>query len=384
MSVTLTIDGERITTSEDITILEAARSAGIHIPTLCHHPDLSNVGACRMCVVEVEGSRGLQTACTTPVGDGMVVQTNTESVRQARKFVLEMLLSDHPNDCMTCEANGDCELQDLVYDYGLEWSEHGGIRHSYEIDPDPNPFVFVDRNKCILCGRCIRACQELQNRDVWSFANRGFETKLVAGADEPMLDARCESCGHCVAYCPTGALYDKMSLGKGRANQVEKVRTTCAYCGVGCTFDLNVRNGEIVRVTAPEDAPVNGMSLCVKGRYGYDYIHHPDRLERPLVRAKWLEGVEEQIDSGAWTIHDQAEGGPPGDKTLTPDSFIETDWDTALDLTAQKFADVKAESGGDAFAMLASAKCTNEENYLFSKFTRQLMMTNSIDHCARL
>jgi len=390
MSVTLTINGERVTAPKDSTILEAARSAGIYIPTLCHHPDLSNVGACRMCVVEVEGSRGLQTACTTPVRDGMVVQTETETVRQARKFTLEMLLSDHPNDCMTCEANGDCELQDLAYDYGVEWSEHGGARHSYDINPDPNPFILVDRNKCILCGRCVRACQEIQNRDVWNFANRGFETKLVAGADQLMLDADCESCGHCVAYCPTGALFDKMSLGKGRANQVEKVRTTCAYCGVGCNFDLNVRNGEIVRVTAAEDAPVNGVSLCVKGRYGYDYIHHTDRLERPLVRAKWLEDVEEQVESGAWSIYDDAgddaitEEGPAGEATLTPDSFIETDWETALDLTARKFADVKAESGPDAFAMFASAKCTNEENYLFSKFTRQLMMTNSIDHCARL
>ena len=383
MSVTLTINGESVTAPDGSTILEAARSADIDIPTLCHHPDLSNVGACRMCVVEVEGAKGLQTACTTPARDDMVVWTNSETVRQTRKFTLEMLLSDHPNDCMTCEANGDCELQDLVYDYGVEWGEHGGTRHQYEINPDPNPFIAVDRNKCILCGRCVRACEEIQNRDVWNFASRGFETKLVAGADQLMLDARCESCGHCVAYCPTGALFDKMSLGKGRVNQVEKVRTTCAYCGVGCNFDLNVRNGEVVRVTAAEDAPVNGVSLCVKGRYGYDYIHHPDRLKRPLVRAKWLEGVEQQLEKDTWAIYDGADAGED-ESTLTPDSFIETDWDTALDLTAQKFADVKAEDGPDGFAMFASAKCTNEENYLFCKFTRQLMMTNSIDHCARL
>jgi formate dehydrogenase alpha subunit len=325
--------------------------------------------------------RGLQTACTTPISEGMVVETNNDTVRKTRKFTLEMLLSDHPNDCMTCEANGDCELQDLAYDYGVEWGEHGGRRHSYEIDPDPNPFIFIDRNKCILCGRCVRACQEIQNRDVWSFASRGFETKLVAGADQPMLDANCESCGHCVAYCPVGALFDKMSLGKGRANQVEKVRTTCAYCGVGCSFDLNVRDGEVVRVTAAEDAPVNGKSLCVKGRYGYDYIHHPDRLKRPLIRAKWLCGVAEQVESGTWRVYN---GAGDDDPLIDPESFIETDWDTALDITAHKFAEVKAESGPDAFAMLASAKCTNEENYLFSKFARQLMMTNTIDHCARL
>ncbi len=281
-----------------------------------------------------------------------------------------------------CQSEGACELQRLAVEYGVEEPTSQGKVQRYEINSDPNPFVFVDRNKCILCSRCIRACQEIQNRDVWSFANRGFETKLVAGADQSMLDARCESCGHCVAYCPTGALFDKMSLERGWTSCVEKVRTTCVYCGVGCSFDLNVRDGEVIRVTAAEDAPVNGMSLCVKGRYGYDFIHHPDRLVRPLVRARLLEDVEARIADGAWSIYDR--DGEEAEPSLTPDSFVQTDWDTALNLTARKFADVKAESGGDGFAMLASAKCTNEENYLFSKFTRQLMMTNSIDHCARL
>ncbi len=282
-----------------------------------------------------------------------------------------------------CQANGMCELQDLAAEYGVPEPTSDGECQRYEIDSDPNPFVFVDRNKCILCSRCIRACEEIQNRDVWSFANRGFDTKLVAGADQPMLDARCESCGQCVAYCPTGALFDKMSVGQGWLGEAEKVRTTCAYCGVGCSFDLHVRDGEIVRVTSAEDAPVNGLSLCVKGRYGYDFIHHPDRLERPLVRARLLDDVEERVESGVWQVHDGARDGQ-NPVTIDPDSFIETDWDTALDLTAEKFASVKAESGPDAFAMLASAKCTNEENYLFSKFTRQLMMTNSIDHRPRL
>ncbi len=378
MDVRLTINGREVTAPQGSTILEAARLAGIYIPSLCHHPDLTNVGACRMCVVSVEKARGLQTACTTPIAEGMVVDTESEEARETRKFILEMLLTDHPNECMTCEVNGDCELQDLVYDYGVEWPQHEGFRHSYEIDPDPNPFVRIDRNKCILCGRCVRACAEIQNRDVWNFAQRGFETKLVAGADQTMLDANCESCGQCVAYCPVGALYDKMSMGMGRASQVVKVRTTCSYCGVGCTFDLNVRDGRIVRVTSAEDAPVNGLSLCVKGRYGYDYVHHPDRLTHPLVRAKWLEGVEGRVESGDWRVagsHDAA---------IDDETLIETDWDTALDVVAGKLADVKATRGPDALAMLASAKCTNEENYIFNKFSRQILGTNAIDHCARL
>jgi predicted molibdopterin-dependent oxidoreductase YjgC len=378
MNVTLTINGRRVAAPEGSTILEAALLAGITIPTLCHHPDLSNVGACRMCVVSVDNARGLQTACTTPATEGMVVNTESDEARETRKFVLEMLLTDHPNDCMTCEANGDCELQDIVYDYGVEWPQHTGTRHSYEIDPDPNPFVFIDRNKCILCGRCVRACSEIQNRDVWNFAQRGFKTKLVAGADQFMLDARCESCGQCVAYCPVGALHDKMSLGLGRPNQVAKVRTTCSYCGVGCTFDLNVRDGKVVRVTSSEDSPVNGLSLCVKGRYGYDYVHHPDRLTRPLVRSKWLSGVEERVEAGDWRAHN------PDSPISEPEALVETDWDTALDLVVDKFTEVKNQHGNDALALMASAKCTNEENYLFNKLTRQILGTNNIDHCARL
>lgn len=384
MSVTLTINDQRVNVPEGSTILEAAQSVGIKIPTLCHHPDLENVGACRMCVVSVEGARSLQTSCTTPVSEGMVVDTESEAARQTRKFVLEMLLSDHPNDCMTCEVNGECELQDLVYDYDIEWPEHQGTRHTYPVDPDPNPFILIDRNKCILCGRCVRACNEIQNRDVWNFAQRGFETKLVAGADQLMLDARCESCGQCVAYCPVGALYDKMSAKLGRPNQVERVRTTCAYCGVGCTFDINVRDDEIVRVTSTAEAPVNGLSLCVKGRYGYDYVHHPDRLTRPLVRAQWLPDVADRVAEGEWRVYATEENTTPDAEAIGPDTLIETDWDTALDMVAQKMATVKSESGGDALAVLASAKCTNEENYLFNKFTRQVLGTNNIDHCARL
>jgi predicted molibdopterin-dependent oxidoreductase YjgC len=418
MAINLTINDQRVVAQEGATILEAARAAGIRIPTLCHHPDLTTVGACRLCVVTVEKARGLQTACTTPVFNGMVVHTESPEARDTRRFVLEMLLTDHPNECMTCEVNGACELQDLVYEYNVPWPAHDGARHHYEVNPDPNPFVFIDRNKCILCGRCVRACAEIQNRDVWAFAQRGFKSKLVAGADQHLLDARCESCGQCVAYCPTGALYDKMSVGQGRAGQITKVRTTCSYCGVGCNFDLNVRDGKIIRVTSAPEAPVNGMRLCVKGRYGYDYVHHPDRLKRPLVRARWLDPVQverrtangewrmadgtSQLTNREWQMGDGPAGGlegkgrrkhdqKPSAASRTPSAiahqsspWVEVDWDTALDVVARKFAEFKSESGGDALAVLTSAKCTNEENYLVNKLARQVLGTNSIDHCARL
>lgn len=402
MTVTLTINGQRVAAVEGSTILEAAHGAGIRIPTLCHHPDLSNVGACRMCVVSVERARGLQTACTTPALEGMVVNTESEDARTTRKFVLHTLLTDHPNDCMRCEVNGACELQDLVYEYDVPWPDHNGARHAYPIDPDPNPFIFIDLNKCILCTRCVRACAEIQNRDVWAMSSRGFKSKLVAGADQNLLDAQCESCGQCVSYCPVGALYDKMSVGKGRASQVTKVRTTCSYCGVGCNYDLNVRNGKIIRVTSASDAPVNGRALCVKGRYGYDYVHHPDRLTRPLVRAKWLNAgqLAEKLANGEWQTkiltasqpkkrkgkadNSKALGVLGGEEAVTPAEFIAVDWDTALDVVTRKWVQVNAESGGDAFAVLTSAKCTNEENFLVNKLTRQVLATNSLDHCARL
>jgi NADH dehydrogenase/NADH:ubiquinone oxidoreductase subunit G len=337
MTVTLTINGRKVTAPEGSTILEAARQAGLYIPTLCYHPDLSTVGACRLCVVSVEKARGLQTACTTPVFEGMVVNTESDEARRTRRFVLEMLLTDHPNDCMKCEANGDCELQDLVYEYQVEWPAHSGARHTYEINPDPNPFIWIDRNKCILCGRCIRACAEIQVRHVWSFAYRGFKSKLVAGADQSMLEARCESCGQCVAYCPVGALYDKMSLGSGRIGQIEKVRTTCPYCGVGCNFDLNVRDGRVIRVTSASDAPVNGRALCVKGRYGYDFIHHPDRLTRPRVRRYLLEGGRKLKPLGPQSAlrHPQLD-------------WVEVDWDTALDVTARRLDEIRDRHGPDS------------------------------------
>jgi formate dehydrogenase major subunit/formate dehydrogenase alpha subunit len=296
------------------------------------------------------------------VADGLIVSTQSERVMRSRRKTLELMLANHPNDCMTCDMSESCELQDLVYEHQVSLPRWGAKGTRYAADSDPNPFVRVDFNKCILCRRCVLACGEIQCRSVWGVAYRGFDEQIVAGAGVTMLDARCESCGQCSAYCPTGALSDKMSHGLGRAHQVVKVTSTCTYCGVGCQFDLNVRDGRVIRVTSNPDAPVNGMALCVKGRYGYDFIHHPDRLLKPRVRKYLVEGKPK----------------------VKGDEWVEVDWDTALEIAARKLRETRDTHGGDSVGLLTSAKCTNEENYMMNKLARQVMGTNNIDHCARL
>ena len=361
--VNVTIDGKTMQAEEGQPILKVAQAANLHIPTLCYHRDLTPTGNCRICVVEVEKQRFLQAACVFPVAEGMVVHTRSERVVKSRQGTLQLMLANHPQDCLICDAGGSCELQDLAYEYQVSVPEWGSKGTRYRVDSDPNPFVRVDFNKCILCRRCVLACAEVQGRNVWGVAYRGFDEQIVAGAGVTMLAARCESCGQCVAYCPTGALSDKMSHGIARAHQVKKVMTTCTYCGVGCQFDLSVKDGRVIGVTSNPDAPVNGMALCVKGRYGYDFIHHPDRLTKPRVRRYLLDGAPRPLDRGEW---------------------VEVDWDTALKVVARKLRETRDTFGGDSIGLMTSAKCTNEENYLMNKLARQVFGTNNIDHCARL
>src|SRR5713226_7483077 len=282
---TVTINGQKLEAASGHTVLEAARQANIVIPTLCHHPDLSVDGSCRLCLVEVEGQSAQMAACTLPVSEGMVVQTETPTLAESRKFVLEMLLRRYADS--SSSTSDETEFMHWVRRYGASFPEPGS-RLVHPVDSDPNPFVRVDLNKCILCTRCVRACAEVQGRFVWNVGYRGDESKIIAGLDTTMLEARCESCGACSAYCPTGALDDKMSVGLGKPNRI--VPTTCTYCGVGCGLNLNVRDSRVIRVTSNPAAPVNGMALCVKGRYGYDFIHHADRLQRPRVRRYLLSG----------------------------------------------------------------------------------------------
>ncbi len=373
--VNITINGTKLQAQMGQTVYEAAAAAGLDIPVLCHHPALPPEGACRVCLVEIEKQRNLQPACTYPVTEGMVVCTHSPKALAARKFALELIISDHPLDCMTCEATGDCRLQDLAYEYNVKGTEFaGGRQHKYAID-DPNPFIQVDRNKCILCRRCVRACNYINGVEAISVVYRGFNAKIAFGIDSTMEDSPCEFCGSCVEVCPVGALWPKMSLGKGRAYQLRQVDTVCSYCGVGCKLTLHLRGNEIVNVTGADGAANHGFT-CVKGRFGYDYVNHTDRLSKPLVRRYLLEDKPKP--------HAHAVNTGNG-HTPDPDmEWVEASWDQALGLVARKWVATKNTYGGDAFTALCSARCTNEENFLAAKLTRQLMETHSIDHCARL
>jgi len=359
--VRVTIDDKTIEVQDGTTVLQAARQAGITIPTLCDHPNLTPYGGCRLCVVEVEGARLPQASCTLPVNNGMVVRTESPALAESRQAVLSLLLSNYVDSGESDQ--GETELTRWVKHYDAHPPAGLTPKARYPVNSDPNPFVSVDLNKCILCSRCIRACAEVQGRFVWGLAERGFDTHIVAGADATMLEARCESCGACAAFCPTGALSDKLSIGLGHPDKL--VRTTCTYCGVGCQFDLNVKDNRIIRVTSSPDAPVNGMALCVKGRYGYDFVHHPDRLKKPKVRQYLLDGRQRTKDEGRG-------------------EWVEVDWETALNITARQLRATRDTYGADSIGVLTSAKCLNEENYLMNKFARQVIGTHNLDHCARL
>ncbi len=359
--INLQVDDKSVSIKEGSTILQAAELAGIPIPTLCHHPILSNVGACRLCVVEVEGARTLVPACAYPVAENMKVKTNTERVKKARKLVIDLLLSAHPLDCLTCEKNGNCELQKYAYEFGIEKSSFDGEKYNFPIDQS-NPFIVRDYNKCILCGRCIRICDEIQGNNVVDFAYRGFKTIVSTAFNKKLTEANCAFCGQCISVCPVGALTEKNSRWKGREWELKKVTTICSYCGVGCQIDLNVKDNKIIKVTPSASNTVNNISLCAKGKFGFEYIQTQDRLKQPLIRKN---------------------GTSKGESSSLND-FVETTWESALDTIAKKLTNIIDQYGSDSIGILSSAKCTNEENYLMQKFARAIIGTNNIDHCARL
>ncbi len=347
------IDGREIEFNPGQTVYQIAKSAGIYIPVLCHQEQVKPVGACRICMVEVEGARSLLAACSLPASNGMVVSTNTERVLNVRRIIVEMLMTQGHHNCITCESSGNCVLQDLAYELGME-APRFGEPSSMLASETGNEMIVRDMNKCVLCGLCVRACNEIQVNLVLDYTGRGSYSKVGPPFGLRYEESNCVFCGECVRVCPVGALYEKQGRFRGRFKDLIKVRTTCSYCGVGCQMDVCTKDDKIIKVTTDRDgmpAP-NFGSLCIKGRFGYDYVQHPDRLTKPLIRRDG--------------------------------ELKETTWDEAIAFVAEKLRSIKEEHGADAIAGLASARCTNEENYIFQKFLRAVVGTNNVDHCARL
>jgi NADH dehydrogenase/NADH:ubiquinone oxidoreductase subunit G len=377
--VTLKIDDKKVTVRKLSTILDAARKLDIPIPTLCHHPELSPFGGCRLCLVEIKDSPKPVASCTTFAKEGMEVITTSPRLEKLRKTTLELILSDHPKDCMVCERAGDCKLQELAYFYGIRENRFEGERRIYT-KKDNNPFVERDMEKCILCGKCVRICDEIQGVGAIDFAYRGIKTKICPPFEK---DLDCEFCGQCVAVCPTGALTGKMWAQKGRQN-LKEVDTVCPYCGCGCNITLHVWRNKVRRVSSKEDT-INEGWLCAKGRFGYGFIHSPDRLTKPLIRIAPKENVEFMMQQTNPPLTKRGRGGITNSSFIPhPSSFFkEVSWDEAFDYIAKRLKEIIVTHGHDAVGGLSSARCTNEENYLFQKFMRAVMVTNNIDHCAR-
>jgi formate dehydrogenase alpha subunit len=342
--VTLTIDGVQVSVAPGTMILEAAEKAGIRIPTLCHNKRLMPFGACRICVVQQKGRRGLSPSCFTPVRHGMEVLTNTPEVIKARKIQLQLILISHPLECPVCDAGGQCQLQNLVYEYGVAENPFEGEKANLPTD-HVSPFIERNLNRCILCGMCVRIDDEVVGANELSFIGRGWKTKIGTDFDRPM---NCEFCGQCVSVCPVGALNDRIFLHKARVWDLKETHTTCAYCGVGCTLTVGTRDSRILRVRADENLGINQGNLCVKGRYGWEYVHSRERLTSPLIKKDG--------------------------------SFVKASWEEAIGLVAQRFQEIKAQKSGAALAGLGSSRLTNEELYLYQKFMRGVLGTNHIDH----
>jgi len=372
----IVINGQEFSFTQGETILQVAQRNGFDIPTLCYLKGASPTGACRICLVEVEGAENLVASCATPAAPKMVVRTETSRVINSRRTNIEVLLASGQHNCLVqdlsmdswtdfqlrsmaakehkdlCPAYGECRLQDLAVRYQVKTNHFAPAEVSKPIE-SVNPFIVRDFSRCILCGRCVQACNEVQVNNAINFEYRGRESRIVTEGDRPLKDSDCVFCGECVQVCPVGALIPKADLYSERSSaEIRKVRTICSYCGVGCQLYLHVRDNKVIKVTGVEDVGPNFGSLCVKGRFGYDFIHDPKRLKTPLIK----------------------ENG----------KFREGSWDEALDLVAEKLTQIKEESGPDSIMVLSSARITNEENYLAQKFTRAAIGTNNIDHCARL
>ncbi len=346
--VSLTIDGIKVSLEKGSTILDAAQKKKVYIPTLCHYPELTRFGACRLCLVEVEGFRKLVAACTTPATEGMVVHTVTPEINDMRKTVVELLLLHHPLDCLTCDRGGDCELQKLAFTLRVTGDRFGFKTEEYPVD-DTNLFIQRNFKKCVLCGRCVRVCDETRNVGALGFYERGFST--VIGYPYNKL-VNCEYCGQCLSVCPVGALICKLSAYEARPWQVEKQRSICAYCGCGCSLYLEHKKNNLVKVSSEYGMGANNGLLCVKGRFGYDFVGSEKRLTSPLIKVN--------------------------------NSFKQVGWAQALGYIADGFKKVIENKGAQSVAGAAGARCTNEADYLFQKFMRAALGTNNVDSSVRL
>ncbi|HEX9922553.1 MAG TPA: formate dehydrogenase subunit alpha [Anaerolineae bacterium] len=385
--ITLTINDQTLQVEPGASVLEAALAHGIDIPRLCYHPELVPSGGCRLCLVELEGRPNPQPSCGLTCQEGMVIRTESESLTAMRREIIDLFVSDHPLNCAVCDKNGACDLQRYAYRYNVSETSYD-FELSRSLYQDDNPFFVRDHQYCILCGKCVRVCNEIVGADAIDYAERGFGSYIATPFDIPLADSACVFCGSCVQVCPTAALLPRTRIGQGREWELERRRTVCGYCGVGCSLEFALApaaqagNGssprQIIYAQGYPAAPVNGEFLCVKGRFGWDFVSSPERLTRPLVR-KDLAHVLGLTDE-AWTLPDQTVLQGKGKF----EDYIPVSWEQAIDLVATKLAETIQQHGPDAVAGLASARCTNEENYLFQKLMRAGVGNNNVDHCARL
>jgi len=362
--VTLTIDGFDVTWPEGTSIMRAAAELGISVPKLCATDSIDAFGSCRLCLVQIDGRNGTPASCTTPVAPGIKVHTQTETLKKLRKGVMELYISDHPLDCLTCAANGDCELQDMAGAVGLrdvrytEGTNHFTPRHNghanpqYKAKDQSNPYFDYDPSKCIVCSRCVRACEEVQGTFALTIEGRGWDSRVKAGGkNDTFLTSDCVSCGACVQACPTGTLIEKSVVEIGTPER--SVITTCAYCGVGCSFKAEMRGDELVRMVPWKDGKANRGHSCVKGRFAWGYASHKDRILNPMIR-----------------------------EAIT-DPWREVSWDEAMSFAANRMKGIIEEHGRQSVGVITSSRCTNEETWLVQKLTRAVFQNNNTDTCAR-
>ena len=353
-TVEVTIDGRRVAVAEGTSVMRAAALAGVDVPKLCATDSLDPFGSCRLCLVEIDGRRGRPASCTTPCTPGMSVTTQSPKLERLRRGVMELYISDHPLDCLTCAANGDCELQDMAGEVGLREVRYGyeGENHLGLGKDTSNPYFTFDSSKCIVCSRCVRSCEEIQGTFALTIEGRGFGSRVAAGFKGSFFDSACVSCGACVQACPTATLTENSVIEHGQPRR--EVLTTCAYCGVGCSFKAELQGEQVVRMTPYKGGGANEGHSCVKGRFAWGYATHPDRVLEPMIR--------DSID----------------------DEWRTVSWEEAISYTATKLKDIQARHGQNSIGGITSSRCTNEEVFVMQKMIRTAFGNNNVDTCARV